>query len=807
MMQAKERKSNQTNLDYSKELKVNFIANAGVKDIVGKGLIYNDNIAIIELIKNSKDAQSPKVKLEFFDIINQKDSLISEITSPKIIIKDFGVGMSKEDISEKWLNIAYSEKKNARNKVYAGNKGVGRFSCDRLGTQLELYTKSKSDDYLKLYIDWKRFENKGKDDVISSIPLSIEILDESTFLKSIGEDKFEQGTVLVISHLRSNWDERKLKTLISEIEKFSPTLDESFKVYFSSNTTFKDKSLNRINNKNINNNILNKLSFKTTYIKSNISKDGEKLYTTLYFQGEKVYSYTAKNPYSLLKNISLEIHYLDSLSKSYFTRSFGIKPNSYGSIFLFYNSFRISPYGNEKNDWLGLDQRKSQGTSRNFGTRDIIGRIDIEDDNDVFSVITSREGLAHNQAYYDLVAYDPEGKVRLSNGSYEYGYVTTIIRQLESFVVRGTDWNRLEDKLGKQLVVSADDIIRDPDRFRVKQLSLESVANETARLKKSSFDILDLVINESVISRIESINYEKYKKFLDDFINKTQDKSISELSLKEKGFVKKLIESSNKKISEANIKREKAEDTAKLAQDNLKIEKKKQAYLLATRRTLSPDADGLIHTIKINNIEIKEGIDSIIESLEYDELTKEELIDRLGAINLYAVKSLKMAEIATRSGFDKEIDIRSIDIIQYVKEYLDIYSSSFGSNGLSFRLSGDDLEFFKSISVLNFSIVLDNLLSNASKWAADEILIDFVKNEDQLTLSISDNGLGISDLFLSSPDEIFNLGVRDEPPEGLSGSGIGLHYSRELLQEMNASIEFVGNGIYLSGACFRINFK
>ena len=33
-------------------LDVNFIANAGVKDIVGRGLIYNDNVAIIELIKN-----------------------------------------------------------------------------------------------------------------------------------------------------------------------------------------------------------------------------------------------------------------------------------------------------------------------------------------------------------------------------------------------------------------------------------------------------------------------------------------------------------------------------------------------------------------------------------------------------------------------------------------------------------------------------------------------------------------------------------------------------------------------------------
>lgn len=34
-----------------------FKANAGVKDIVGRGLIYDDNIAIIELVKNSKDVE------------------------------------------------------------------------------------------------------------------------------------------------------------------------------------------------------------------------------------------------------------------------------------------------------------------------------------------------------------------------------------------------------------------------------------------------------------------------------------------------------------------------------------------------------------------------------------------------------------------------------------------------------------------------------------------------------------------------------------------------------------------------------
>ena len=81
-MQTKENRNNDSN-----ELEVNFIANAGIKDIVGRGLIYNDNVAIIELIKNSKDANSSKVILEFNDITNKNSPLISE---GKIIIKDFG---------------------------------------------------------------------------------------------------------------------------------------------------------------------------------------------------------------------------------------------------------------------------------------------------------------------------------------------------------------------------------------------------------------------------------------------------------------------------------------------------------------------------------------------------------------------------------------------------------------------------------------------------------------------------------------------------------------------------------------------
>ena len=104
-----------------------FRANAGIKDIIGRGLILDDNIAIIELIKNSKDAGSPNVKLHFKEKTSQAPS--------ELVLKDFGHGMTIDDIRDKWLNIAYSEKKIAnseRDKPFAGSKGVDLVDDDPL---------------------------------------------------------------------------------------------------------------------------------------------------------------------------------------------------------------------------------------------------------------------------------------------------------------------------------------------------------------------------------------------------------------------------------------------------------------------------------------------------------------------------------------------------------------------------------------------------------------------------------------------------------------------------------------------------
>src|SRR5690554_3236394 len=142
---------------------LHFKTNVQLKSIIGKDLINDDNIAILELVKNSFDADAKRVNVTYFNLKDNDDELtqsFSEKTS-RLIIQDDGLGMDLDDIQDKWLNIAYSEKKSNKtqhNRRMAGAKGVGRFSCDRLGEYLNLYAKTKDDKkYVKLSIDWKLF--------------------------------------------------------------------------------------------------------------------------------------------------------------------------------------------------------------------------------------------------------------------------------------------------------------------------------------------------------------------------------------------------------------------------------------------------------------------------------------------------------------------------------------------------------------------------------------------------------------------------------------------------------------------------
>ena len=143
------------------ENQLQFRISSGLKNIIGRDLITDDFIAIFELVKNSYDAHATKVLIEF-ENINTSKAIIR--------ITDNGKGMNYDDLINKWLFVAYSAKKDGtedidyRNKIqsktfYAGAKGIGRFSCDKLGSKLILITK-KDEENSKTNTGNQRIDSK-----------------------------------------------------------------------------------------------------------------------------------------------------------------------------------------------------------------------------------------------------------------------------------------------------------------------------------------------------------------------------------------------------------------------------------------------------------------------------------------------------------------------------------------------------------------------------------------------------------------------------------------------------------------------
>jgi hypothetical protein len=380
------------------EEKLHFKVSSGLKDIIGKDLITNELVAIFELVKNGYDADATEINL----IINSYENYI--------IIQDNGKGMNRDDIENKWLFVAHSEKKDS-DKVYAGSKGIGRFSCDRLGTKLKLISH-KDEEASELKIDWGDFEKDSltKFEELDVTYTSLDVVEDSFIQKS--------GTILNISNLRDTWDLNRVNKVISALQRLvNPFVDDGkIKInvkYISSSSGIAELD------ENISNNVASVLDKKTIYIECEIKE--KEISITLYDQEKIIYSFKIENN-TILKDIYFKIYYLSTAAKNNFTRIMKTTPKDYGSIFLYKNNFRIFPYGEVDFDAFGLNLRKTQGFNRYLGHRELLGWINITDSENHFNEVTSRDRgfvtnsytLEFEKVYMELVHRPLESYMQLT---------------------------------------------------------------------------------------------------------------------------------------------------------------------------------------------------------------------------------------------------------------------------------------------------------------------------------------------------------------------------------------------------------
>lgn len=775
-----------------------FRVSAALKSIVGRDLITNDFIAVFELVKNSFDAHATRVRVTF-----DKD---------KITIRDNGKGMTYEDIVGKWLFLAYSAKhqgvedddlekkddlKDYRDKIhqkrfYAGAKGIGRFSCDRLGRSLTLITKSaaKGANIEQLQVEWEDFENDPKEEFIN-----IKVKHET--LSGTNYKNFNHGTILEITNLPedANWNREKLIELKQSLEKLIDPFDslkDDDKAKFTieikcENEEEQDKKVRSRRDKvngPVSNEIFETLHLKTTHIQTDIAEDGRLITTTLVDRGTPIYEFKEKNKsVPKLTGISMQLFFLNRAAKINFTKQMGMHAVEFGSVFLYKNGFRVYPFGEEGKDLLGIDRRKAQGYSRYLGTRDLIGRIAIVDEDGNFKETSSRDGgLVETPLYNKLV---------------EYFHIT--LRRLESYVV-GVQWAKSIKDLRDKDKNSQDISVLDNNRAKSMILEMilkltDSEEYESVRYNKDFLNIVNSKVEEFEPKAITNLSRLALKTNDDEFHKEIQraEKEILAL-IKEKEEAERL----------ASLE----EEARRKAEIALAREKDKNTFLLATSRGVSKDAQGLIHNIKLASKNIKSSTAILMKRVRDEHINKKEFLKRLSDIQFSNEKSLKISELITRSNFKEQATTQEVDLFRYVEQYLDVYRSIYKRTvedySINFDFESDGNEYWTHVSVLELSIILDNLISNSIKADARNIQVDMNSPDPSACIIVfSDNGNGLSREYIDDPEQIFELGVTNT----VGGSGIGLFTVREALKKMRGTVEFIGNGLNLKGAAFKLTFN
>ena len=772
-----------------------FRVSAELKNILGRDLITSPDIAILELVKNSYDAHATKVEITF--------------DNDFLAIADNGKGMSKEDLINKWLFVAYSAKsdgtedKSYRSKFkrhYAGAKGIGRMSCDRLAKNLTLTTRSAEENKTEvLYVDWSIFE-LDKQTEFDTIDIPHETLD--TIPKfPLGS---QTGTKLEFHGLHASWEREEILRLKKSLEKminpFSGT-DDNFQIEIIA-PQMKDEDNKAelkydIVNGVIENSIADILKLKTTQIESSIH-DGI-IHTTLSDRGTTMYQIEEENhDFSLLTSVSISLIYLNRAAKYNFSAKMGVTPVSYGNVFLFKNGIRILPYGEWDDDSWGLNQRQQQGYNRFLGTRDLFGRVDIEtDDANLIQEVSSRDG----------------GLIKTTASQQLLDYFTLIHRRLERYVV-GVLWG--EGFLRKDYFVNQTSALNarkllegDKDSDNAKHLYenigskvdflqlIKSLVNDkSVKVIQYNENLANIVSNPSETELVQAQMLDDVRKLAERtndslLLDKIQEfeKHLDDLR-REKEEVERKAEEEKEKVEKEKKKRESAE-----RERDVQIQKNK--YLIATRNTTKEIQD-LIHVILISSTNSISLMDTAKCQLANKDLNG--LRISLDKFDYHISKINKLSKLITKADLSLLAESKLIDIQNFVQEYLTHFISSF-----KVQYHSDIVEpLEKKISVLDLSIILDNLVSNSQKANAKELRLDFSRKARTYIVDFTDNGDGV-DLSQFTPQNIFEEGVTNRR----GGSGIGLSTIKDRMKnELNGDIEFMGNGLYFStGATFRLTFK
>ena len=194
-----------------------------VFESLGKDLVTNDVVAVIELVKNSYDAYARNVWVRFGE---------DESQGSYLEIEDDGQGMEEEILEDVWCMVAtpFKEqhplaKREQNRRRVAGEKGLGRLSVLRLGKRLRMLTQTENSPCWEVHVNWDTLLKA--DDLSESFVNYRQYNRESPFSRS--------GTMLTIYDLNNDWDRNRVSDLRNNLARLISPFAQvgEFNIFFS----------------------------------------------------------------------------------------------------------------------------------------------------------------------------------------------------------------------------------------------------------------------------------------------------------------------------------------------------------------------------------------------------------------------------------------------------------------------------------------------------------------------------------------------------------------------------------------------
>lgn len=711
--------------------------------MLGDQLIKNERIALVELIKNSYDADADWIEVRFEgfnpDMTQKPDS--------RILVRDNGSGMTLDTIQKYWMNPAAPkkliEKREGANKtpklrrIVQGEKGIGRFAILKLGRVTRITTRAEGENNETILVyDFSRFDDdfllkdgRKMDDMFLD---DIEIeCSQSFFNLQLGED---HGTEIAVSNLKGTWTNTMIGQLCRDVDSLTDPISRitgrenpggfEIRIYCNGERRVigrKDSEILRslietkavLDVKGLFDSKEQRFCFQTNSENKQTTGINDSKLTGLWLWNQRF----KRNGMTATTFECGDFHFQFYIFD--FSRGIGgryeltniekslLKEHR---IYLYRDVMRVYPYGDPDDDWLNIDVDRGTGRAGHFFSNDqIVGWVDItQEENPNLRDKTNREGL-----------------IETGSAASDFKF---LVRAFLSYI-RQNHYARHQQKQKK----------------RAEHRKLED--GRVAALLEDIRIALNKPEYRSHLRKVERIQteYGKEKEYLSQRIETTEDLAGVGLSVEMASHDIMLMVS---RAEEFGIR------LAQMARDK--------------------EFDG-----------IQRQADTLIDVLQ-------QVVDGMRDVQSLFKSSLR------RQGL--------LEVTQVLDKVHKMYNGLLDKSGVLYRkkLTGYAPLKVRTTDGLLMQVLI-NLFDNASYWLgavnSTDREICIAIDGDNKELIFSDNGPGIDEDDLPYIFEPFYSG------KGEVGRGLGLYIARQLLERHGYEITVAeGERKVLSGANFVINF-